>query len=78
MNPTVAIAGLGFAGLLLLGGCGVSTPAPGAAPGAASASFPSGNSPNDHTTAATGFGLGPEDFKSNGGAFGPDEADPAR
>ncbi len=33
---------------------------------------------NNHTTAAGGFGLGPEQFNTNGGAFGPDTADPGR
>lgn len=57
-------------GTLLIAGC--TTPG---APGLQSSTYPAGNDPNSHTTAATGFGLGPEDFNSNGGAFGPDQAD---
>ncbi len=74
MNLSTVATVPALAALLLLAGCsGMATPE-GVGPGAASASAPTGNSPDDHTTAATGFGLGPEDFKSNGGAFGPDQA----
>ena len=48
---------------LLLSGCSNVPPAPG---------LTSQSYSNDHTTAAGGFGLGPEDFNTNGGAFGPD------
>ncbi len=72
MRHSIVLAAAALGGVLALAGCG-----PGSTP-VMSASAPSGNSPSDHTTAATGFGLGPEDFKSNGGAFGPDQADPNR
>ena len=48
---------------LVLSGCSNVPPAPG---------LTSQSYSNDHTTAAGGFGLGPEDFNTNGGAFGPD------
>ena len=60
MRPVTVIL---CCGVVLLAGCGVSRPAP----GLASPSYS-----NDHTTTAGGFGLGPEDFNTNGGAFGPE------
>ncbi len=61
-------AALAGSGLLLLAAC-----APGgAAPTPAAAAAQNAN----HSTAASGFELGPENFNSNGGAFGPDQASP--
>ncbi len=57
--PTVFM----ICGLLSLAGCGAARPAP----GLASPSYS-----DNHTTAAGGFGLGPEDYRTNGGAFGPE------
>lgn len=54
---------LTFGALLLLGACSTQTPS-----GTTAQSYS-----NNHTTAAGGFGLGPEDFNTNGGAFGPDQ-----
>ncbi len=62
MSLPVTVPTTVLVGLLLLAGCS-SQP-----PGTTSQSYS-----NDHTTAAGGFGLGPEDFKTNGGAFGPDQ-----
>ncbi len=66
MNPAVAVPTLALGALLALSGCGSLEPPR----GLASPSYS-----NDHSTAAGGFGLGPSDFKTNGGAFGPDTAD---
>ena len=52
-------------GALLLGGCADSSPPSG---------ITSQSYSNDHTTTAGGFGLGPENFNTNGGAFGPENA----
>ncbi len=52
-------------GMVMLSGCGAPPPAPGA-------SAPSYS--DNHDTAAGGAGLGPDLFKTNGGAFGPDAA----
>ena len=57
---------VGACGLLSLAGCGSN----GLALGLASPSYS-----NDHTTAAGGFGLGPEDYNTNGGAFGPESVE---
>ncbi len=64
LATTTSAAMLG--GLLLLAGCGL----PPAADG------PYANDFSDHSTAAGGWGLGPQDFHSNGGAFGPDQLSP--
>ena len=69
MNVSMAAAcGVGL--LVLLTGCHA-----GPAPGVDSTTYPAGNQPSDHAGVAQGFGLGPQDFKSNGGAFGPDNGD---
>lgn len=57
-----------LAATITAGGCSTQPPA-----GLASPSYS-----NNHTTAAGGFGLGPEQFNTNGGAAGPDMADPSR
>ena len=62
MTKPIAIGTIVLVGTLLLGGCAYA----GADPGAAD------NVYNNHTTAAGGWGLGPEGYESNGGAFGPD------
>ena len=62
MRPVLTIAAM-TVGAFLLSGCGTPTPAPG---------LQSQSYSNDHTTTAGGFGLGPEQFNTNGGAFGPD------
>ena len=51
-----------------LAGCAT---APGAAPGQSAAMD------TDHNSATSGFGPGPQDFNTNGGAFGPDQLDHA-
>lgn len=61
MKISIATAA-GVISVLLIGGC--------AEPADQRIAF---NDPDQHTTAATGFGLGPEYFKTNGGAFGPDQ-----
>ena len=49
--------------LVILAGCAAASPQAAQDRGAAT----------EHTTAASGFGLGPENFNGNGGAFGPDQ-----
>lgn len=66
MAKPIAVDTIVLIGTLLLGGCAYSGPNPGAAD----------NVYNNHTTAAGGWGLGPEDYNSNGGAFGPDALSP--
>ncbi len=51
--------------LLALAGCASWTPSQQAA----------ATQSDQHTTAESGFGLGPENFNTNGGAFGPDQGD---
>ena len=60
-NNAIATATLGA--LLLLVGCSLP----------AASSGPYANDISEHSTAAGGWGLGPQDFHSNGGAFGPDQ-----
>ncbi len=67
MTPAITIRTTAIGLLLLLGGC-----SSGPAPGLASPSYS-----NNHSTAAGGFGLGPEDYNTNGGAFGPDQGSPS-
>ena len=64
MTLATAIATTALTGLLL-GGCADTSPPR----GLASASYS-----NNHTTAAGGYGLGPENFNTNGGAFGPEDS----
>jgi hypothetical protein len=66
----IARAALPAAALLALAGCAAQGGGPGAGPALAQAPNPS---EADHNTAATGMGLGPQEFNSNGGAFGPDQ-----
>lgn len=63
MSLTCAISTASLGALLLLGGC-AATPA---------SQGPYANDISEHSTAAGGWGLGPQDFNSNGGAFGPDQ-----
>lgn len=65
MKRLSLVAGVSLGVLLLIQGCALPNgdPAVGA------------DANNSHTTAASGFGLGPEDFNTNGGAFGPDQLD---
>lgn len=64
MSFRMAISTAVLGSLLVLGGCGnLGTPATG----------PYANDISEHSSAGGGFGLGPEDFHSNGGAFGPDQ-----
>lgn len=61
MSKPAATGMVALFGMLLLGGCAYNGPNPGAAD----------NVYNNHTTAAGGWGLGPQDFNSNGGGIRP-------
>ncbi len=66
MSKPMAAGMVALLGMLLLGGCAYTGSNPGAAD----------NVYNNHSTAAGGWGLGPQNFNSNGGAFGPDTLSP--
>ncbi len=63
MARNIAVSTAIFGTLLLLAGCAF----PPASMG------PYANDISQHSTAGGGWGLGPQDFNSNGGAFGPDQ-----